>query len=222
MRVFFLVSTGLLLTGCVSSSKPLKNASGTVVECKAIGFGWLGAPVAMIAQSDCVRDMKRKGFFALDKDPNDLVLPRNAVEYASMVSISLPNGWTENELTSHQKKQSIRISATNTNIDGGMMISAIKRSAVTDVGKYISSRRSAAKSAGVNVEVSEAEVATIGVNEAYRYTSKNLIDIIKIRYIYTVIIGKDEIVMITSWTTEGNFDNVKQELISLADRIQGI
>ncbi|MFM7007720.1 MAG: hypothetical protein ACKO0Z_00040 [Betaproteobacteria bacterium] len=222
MRLLFLCASGLALAGCVSSSKPLKDASGQIVECKAAGWGWLGAPVAMISQADCVRDMKRKGFVPLDQDPNETVLPKGAVNYRSNVNIALPAGWMEQTPTSLQKAQGVRVYATNATIDAGLFVSSIKRSAITDVSRYIESRRASAKSGGQGGEVSPAELTSILGKEAYRFQSKNRVSNLQLRYAYTLIIGKDEIAMVTAWANDGNFDNVKDEIAGLADRLTGL
>lgn len=68
-KLLFAVAVALTTSGCVSSSKPLRNASGQVMTCKASGFGWLGAPVAMISQSECLKKLRKQGYYGLDENP---------------------------------------------------------------------------------------------------------------------------------------------------------
>ncbi|MEY5007224.1 MAG: hypothetical protein RL764_540 [Pseudomonadota bacterium] len=221
MRAFLLLTASIALSGCVSSSKPLKNASGQVVECKASGFGWLGAPVAMISQSDCIRDMKRKGFVPIDQDPNDAMIPKGAANYQSNLSLPLPAGWELKDLNATQKAQGLRIMALNSTIDGGVIVSSIKRDAITDLTKYIESRRAKARSVGVDGDVTSAEPVTVNGREAFRYFARNTIGQTRIRYGYTHIVGKAEIALVLVWTNDAGFDGVKSELLEMSGRLQG-
>jgi hypothetical protein len=57
MELKLIIGAALALTlgGCVSSSKALRNTSGEIITCKASGFGWFGAPVALISRNDCLK-----------------------------------------------------------------------------------------------------------------------------------------------------------------------
>lgn len=58
----FLSST-ILLTGCVSYNQKLTNPeTGQTYICSAQGFGYIGAPVAIISQKQCLARASKKGF----------------------------------------------------------------------------------------------------------------------------------------------------------------
>jgi len=62
MRIFAASVILVALTGCVSQSAQLQNDRGQVVQCKSEGWGWLGAPIAVARQSDCIKKAKAAGY----------------------------------------------------------------------------------------------------------------------------------------------------------------
>lgn len=52
----------LMLSGCVSESAMLKNPQGQVVQCNNMGWGWIGAPVAMVQHADCMKKAHAAGY----------------------------------------------------------------------------------------------------------------------------------------------------------------
>lgn len=50
------------VVACVSDHEALRNDQGQVVNCNNEGWGWLGAPVAMANQSDCIKKAEAAGF----------------------------------------------------------------------------------------------------------------------------------------------------------------
>jgi hypothetical protein len=61
MRIIIL-ALSLLLCGCVSSTDVLVNSEGEQVECSAMGYGWVGAPAALIMKNKCMNDYKEMGY----------------------------------------------------------------------------------------------------------------------------------------------------------------
>jgi hypothetical protein len=59
----YLFTMLLMLSGCVSETATLRNPdTGDVRQCRAAGFGVIGAPVAMAVQSDCVKQLRAQGY----------------------------------------------------------------------------------------------------------------------------------------------------------------
>jgi hypothetical protein len=50
------------LVACVSDHETLRNDRGQVFNCNNEGWGWIGAPVAMANQSDCIKKAEAAGF----------------------------------------------------------------------------------------------------------------------------------------------------------------
>lgn len=58
-----LLSSSLILSGCVSYNQKLTNPeTGQTYICSAQGFGYIGAPVATMAQHKCIKQAAKKGF----------------------------------------------------------------------------------------------------------------------------------------------------------------
>ena len=53
----------IFLTGCVSEKAMLTNSKGQVVHCDNMGWGWIGAPVAMAQHSDCMKKAHAAGYY---------------------------------------------------------------------------------------------------------------------------------------------------------------
>lgn len=166
--------------------------------------------------------MKRKGFVPLDQDANDVLVPKGAVNFKSKLSLPLPPGWDLKKLTSTQTSQGLRLMALNTTLDAGTIVSSVKRSAVTDVTKYIETRRAKARAVGVDGDVTEATQLQVNGKDAFRFYSKNTVGPSRYRYAYTQIVGDDEIALIMVWTIDGNFDGVGDELLAMANELKGL
>lgn len=62
MRSLVTVLLCIGVVACVSEHEALRNDRGQVVNCNNEGWGWLGAPVAMARQSDCLKKAQAAGF----------------------------------------------------------------------------------------------------------------------------------------------------------------
>ncbi len=63
MRAGMLALCGVLLAGCVQQERVLRHPqTGQAYRCEAVGFGWLGAPLALISYDQCVTRMEEQGF----------------------------------------------------------------------------------------------------------------------------------------------------------------
>jgi hypothetical protein len=52
----------LFLAGCASESALLINGSGQTLQCNNQGWGWLGAPIAVHNQHDCIDKARANGY----------------------------------------------------------------------------------------------------------------------------------------------------------------
>lgn len=224
MKPYLLIGAALTLAlgGCVSSSKPLRNAEGQVVNCKASGFGWLGAPVAMISQGECLHKLRKQGYYGFDEQPGETKVPSSAINYKSSVTLPLSDGWNAQALTENQRNRGIRILALNPTIDAGVMVSTIKRSAISDFRAYAETKRRAAMGVGAQPVVTEVQFSEEGGKTFARYQAKTTIDSSRLRYSYAVIDGADEITIAVVWATDANFDLVQPQLEQLIARLSGI
>jgi hypothetical protein len=60
-----LLTSAATVAGCVTPSMLLINDQGQVIRCSAQGWGYVGAPMAQMAQESCVKDYKKVGYYEL-------------------------------------------------------------------------------------------------------------------------------------------------------------
>jgi hypothetical protein len=212
----------LALAACVSTAKPMRNAQGDIVQCKSAGWGWLGAPIALVQQGDCVSKLRKQGYYALNENPNGASIPSSAVKYKSKINFALPAGWANMPISSQLSTAGVRYYATNNTLDAGIMVSAIKSSAVTDMDTYLGSIQSSIKAQASDAAFSATEDLQVGSLSAYRYRYNLTQNGLRLAYVVTVIAGSNEIGVVTAWTTEPNFPAIEPQLLALTDRVGGI
>lgn len=61
MRLVVVCGVGVL-SGCAAYNTEMRNSSGEVSYCQNVGWGWLGAPIAVINQHRCESAMRERGF----------------------------------------------------------------------------------------------------------------------------------------------------------------
>lgn len=57
-----LILLPLMLSGCATESAMLVNNSGQTLQCSNQGWGWLGAPMAVHYQHECLDKAKAAGY----------------------------------------------------------------------------------------------------------------------------------------------------------------
>ena len=62
IAVFATLFAAAAMTGCVSEKATLTNTAGQQVHCDNLGFGILGAPVAMASHADCMKKAHAAGY----------------------------------------------------------------------------------------------------------------------------------------------------------------
>ena len=124
MELKLIIGAALALTlgGCVSSSKALRNTNGDLITCKASGYGWLGAPVALINQGDCLRKYREQGYYALDEDPNLPKVAASALKYQTGVLHALPAGWVSQPITSAPINSGVKLFGVNKTHHAGAIV----------------------------------------------------------------------------------------------------
>jgi hypothetical protein len=222
LKLIIGATLALSLGGCVSSSKALRNTNGDLITCKASGYGWLGAPVALINQGDCLRKYREQGYYALDEDPNLPKVAASALKYQTGVRLALPAGWVAQPLTAAQISSGFKLYGVSQTLDASVMLSTVKKSAISDFDSYVRSRQKAAQSVGTENTVTELELNEVGGYTRASYGASLTLANVRYRYAYTIIRGASEIVIITVWSTAGNFDAIKPELDRLVNSVDGI
>jgi hypothetical protein len=69
----------------------MRHADGRVINCQASGFGWIGAPAALLIRKECVDNAKAAGF--VEADGVASVPPAPVAKYQGRSAIKLSDGW---------------------------------------------------------------------------------------------------------------------------------
>jgi hypothetical protein len=56
------IALASMLSGCAVMSQDLVSQDGSKVQCYNVGFGIIGAPIAVASQFACVRDAEKAGY----------------------------------------------------------------------------------------------------------------------------------------------------------------
>ncbi|MBU4276246.1 MAG: hypothetical protein KKC30_05855 [Proteobacteria bacterium] len=83
--IFTIIPLLMLLGGCVAPSQVMVNPdTGATMDCSTVGWGWLGAPLALVAHEQCKERYKSLGFItsedyqARSNSPRDYTSSRTA------------------------------------------------------------------------------------------------------------------------------------------------
>lgn len=218
-RNLLVISGLVVLSACVSSSKTLTNAQGQSMYCNANGWGWLGAPMALASQSDCVANLKRQGFYEAGKTPNDYPIKPSAISYPSKVALALPPSWVPQPITPDLQSSGARIYAADLSLDASIMVSAIKRSAVTDLQRYLQSRKAASMIPGSNPVGTEIVSLAMAGRQAFAFEVERDVGAQRLRYLHVLFVGQEEVAYVSAWASAGNFAAVKPDLERLVGTV---
>jgi len=69
IAVFAAIASSVVLYGCVSEKATLTNAAGQQTHCDQWGFGWIGAPAAMVMHHDCMKKAHAAGYSEMPVTP---------------------------------------------------------------------------------------------------------------------------------------------------------
>jgi hypothetical protein len=68
LKKFFLIISATLIVCCASQSQVLINPiTKNTVNCSTWGFGWIGAPIAIISYHKCVNSYKALGYITIEE-----------------------------------------------------------------------------------------------------------------------------------------------------------
>jgi hypothetical protein len=208
-----------LLAACAAPSTKLQNSSGQVVDCSASGFGVIGTAAALSMHKDCVEKMQTAGYRPVSQGS---VAPKPSAE-AATIGISLPSGWEQRPLTEAMVSTGGSVFATNKNIDAGVLVSVASREGVTDLMAYATSRRANQENKLLNAQSTEVARSEINDNMVFRFEVSGYVKGgMKLTYLYTIVVGKDKIVVVNAWTKSIDYSQHKPQLEALSLNITGL
>lgn len=221
IKIIPVVALGASLVGCASVSTPMKHADGRVLNCSASGFGWIGAPAALIMRRNCVMEAEENGFSPVGEIRVEPATKR--VAYSGDIKIVLPNGWVREAPPAKVDPKSDY--AKNVTFDAYMILSSVGRNEVTDVGLYAESKKSAQISRLRDTNVSETTSSLLKGRLMY---STEVIGAlpetgVRLHFHNVVVDAGAEVLVLTAWTTEANYSGkAKEQIEGLVNGLSGL
>jgi hypothetical protein len=213
------------VAGCASVSTPMKHTDGRVINCSAMGIGWIGAPAALIMRENCVSNARTNGFVPLDEGGPATATgaAKAAAAYPGKATISLPDGWVR--ATPPAAYASAIDYAKNATYDAYMLLSYINKKDVTDVAAYAETKKAAQVSKLRDATATETTKTDIKGRTAYVNNIEGILpsDGSKLHFRRTVVDDGGEILLLSVWTTAANYDGkVKEQLDGIANGLNGL
>ena len=219
---FVMISLAVLVAGCASVSTPMKHADGRAINCSASGFGWIGAPAALIMRENCVSDARAKGFVPID-EPLPSTTTKNISPYTGKVTILLPDGWVRK--TPPAVYSNAIDFATNSTLGAYMVLSYVPKKDITDTGLFaetskatqLSKLRDASSTAVVKTEIKSRSAFVSDIegtlpSDGTRYHFRQ-----------TIIEGDADIILVSVWTPVANYAaRTKDQLEAVPNGVGGI
>ena len=228
IKLIAISTISVLLVSCTSEHAVLKNDAGQTVVCAHEGWGWLGAPVAAAQQSSCLKKAKEAGF----KDgavPGAVVSPSvvstgvNASAKSRNLNIAFPAGWAVQSLSESQRAEGDALVAYNKTTDSWALVSAVSLEGLTDRDAYVLSRRANQESRVKDATHSEITLVDVNGRAARRFEVTGMApDGRRVTFLYTVIFGQSDVVVVNAWTPAPSFDGQKSTFEGFAERLAGI
>jgi hypothetical protein len=197
----------------------MQNANGQVIDCSTQGMGIIGTAAALSMHSDCVKKAQASGFHEVNASS---VAPKPS-EDAAKVTIALPIGWEKKDLTENMAKGGGSVFATNKALDTGLLLSVASKQGVSDLMAYAFSKRSKAEDAVLNGQSSDIKIIEVNGRQAFQFEVAGFVKGgVKITYLYTLIVGTEQIAVVNVWAKSTDYAANKGLLESMASKIAGL
>jgi len=154
------------------------------------------------------------------------------LDVSTKVKVSLPDGWAEAPLTDAMKAGRNVQHSLNRTTDSGLLLATVPRAGITDMATYSTTRGAAAASRLDGARQSQLTKQMIngiqtwqteitGITRASALipdTSAGM----PITILQTIYEGRDEIIILNTWTSTANYQNQKAALQKIARSISGL
>jgi len=138
------------------------------------------------------------------------------------LAINLPSGWERNSLPDQMVARGVVTFATNRTTDSGVILSSIRRDAMTDLAAFATRLRASQESRLTDVMKTDLVEGSVSGRRIFRATVTGLFRNAKFTYSLSVIEGKDEVAIVNAWTTTANYPQQKSVLEALSEAVTGL
>ena len=167
--------------------------------------------------------MGRSSKCTTDRLPILALTERIAIEpRAPQARLNLTEGWQEKPLTDALKQRNVIGFATNPTLDIGAQLSSADARFLVDFQAYVRHYYEASKPEMPDRVVSQLRSTNIAGLSAYQWETAGTVNGKQITYLNTYILGRLEVVCISTWTLTANFQKNKQAMVRITNSVQGI
>ena len=144
---------------------------------------------------------------------------------SSNAQLELSDEWQQRPLVAGQDPKVIVLYAVNKTTNTALTLGTIKRSELGQVSVFAQTRQATLASNLTDPKLSPIESLRVGQLPAWRYTvtgNSKRGNQISWTYMVTIYEGKDEVIIVNTWTTSVNFELQQAEMHKIENGLSGV
>jgi hypothetical protein len=144
---------------------------------------------------------------------------------SSNAQVELSDDWQQRPLNAGQDPKVIVLFAVNKTTNTALTLATFKRSELGQVGVFAQTRQATLASNLTDAKLSPIESLKVGQLPAWRYTvtgSSKRGNQTSWTYMVTVYEGRDEVIIVNTWTTTSNFELQNAEMHKIENGLSGV
>ena len=157
--------------------------------------------------------------------PNDAKVPAVKEKASSNAQLELSDDWQQRPLLPGQDAKVIVLFAVNKTTNTALTLGTVKRSELGQIAVFAQTRQATLASNLTDAKLSPIESINVGQLPAWRYTvtgntkrgNQN-----SFTYMVTIYEGRDEVIIVNTWTTTVNFELQQAEMHKIENGLSGI
>jgi hypothetical protein len=138
------------------------------------------------------------------------------------VTVDWPPGFESKPPTDAQRRAGIVATGVNRTADVSVYVVVDRHAGVADVSTYALSKRAALVSRLTDAVAGDITLTQVGGRKAFRCEGGGVLNGIRLKGLQTVVEGNAQLVVVTTWTSDANWQNQASLMRALADRVGGI
>lgn len=151
--------------------------------------------------------------------------PPAATKASSNAQLELSDDWQQRPLQAGQDPKVIVLFAVNKTTNTALTLGTIKRSELGDVAVFAKTRQVGLAGNLNDAKLGSIESITVGQLPAWRYTvtgNSKRGNQSSWTYMVTIYEGRDEVIIVNTWTTSANFELQQAEMHKIENGLSGV
>jgi hypothetical protein len=202
------------LFGCVSTSTVMVSDNGQQINCGATGFGYIGAPAALVMTENCKAKAGKAGYKDLNDAYKPVVLsgPQGAAIQSQngAVRINLPNEWhPESKESNLFKGFTYDLYVSTLSAAAFFTVQTIDLNIIPDWESYFSAHRAALATKFPEIMSSSTKSIAVSGRDALMYEVTYIVDKRLVRRVTYIVKSEKRAFLLVQWAEDGRFDASK-------------